>query len=56
METKQAALYKGTHKLIDEIVKSMEENELMCGKISKAFVVHQSVLAMHKKLVKRNDK
>ena len=53
METKQAALYKNTHILIKEIADEMKKNEATYGHVSKASVVHQSVLAMHKKVVKK---
>ena len=56
MKTKQAALYEKTHKLIDEIAQTMKDNDLLCGNVSKASVIHHSVVAMHKKIVKKGDK
>ena len=50
---KQANLYKATHVLVDEIAEAMNKNPLTTGKVSKAQVVHNSVLAMHKKVVKK---
>lgn len=50
---KQASLHKNTHTLIDEIAKVMQENPHQIGKVSKADVVHQAVVTMHKKVVKK---
>lgn len=52
-KTKQAAIYEDTHKLIDEIAKEMSVNPVVVGKVSKAQVIHNAVLAMHKKVMKK---
>lgn len=48
----QASLFKATHKYINEIAEVMSDNPIICGKVSKADVVHQAVLQLHKKIVK----
>lgn len=52
-KTKQAGLYEETHKLISEIADEMKKSNLVVGNLSKAQVVHNAVLAMHKKVVKK---
>lgn len=47
------ALNESTHKLIKEVAEVMQNNPLTKGKVSKADVIHASVIAMHKKVVKK---
>ena len=51
---KNVALSENTHKLIEEVAVEMQKNPTVRGKVSKAEVIHNSVLAMHKKVVKKS--
>lgn len=50
---KNVALGENTHKLIEEVAEVMQQNPVVKGKVSKADVIHNAVLAMHKKVVKK---